>query len=131
PIVTLLRVALKDGHQFDDGDPKVLQIWDLFNQACVGAGSRRMHAGIGVLGEPLNVKFVDDRVRFRPRREIFSPLESSPWSGQDSKRRLSIIGARLHSQLAVKPWREENSFRMRIEKNLFVIEAVESSNGLP
>ena len=131
PIVTLVRIALKYGHEFDDGDPKLFQIRDLFDQSGIGAGSRGMHAGIGIPGEPLDVKFVDDRVRFRPGREIFSPIESSPLSGQDSKRRLFIIGAWLHGALAIKPRREENSFRIRIEKNLFVIEAVEPSNSLP
>src|SRR5208337_3387193 len=99
---------------------------DLFDQSGIGAGSRGMHTGIGILGEPLDVKFVDDRVRFRPGREIFSPIENSPLSGQDSKRRLFTIGARLHSALAIKPRREENSFCIRIEKNLFVIEAARS-----
>src|SRR5208283_3532195 len=131
PIVALLRIALKYGHEFDDRDPEVLQIWDLFDQSGIGTGSRGMHPGIGIVGEPLDVKFVDDRVRFRSGREIFSPIESSPLSGQDSKRRLCIIGAWLHSALAIKPRREENSFRIRIEKNLFVIEAAETSDGLP
>ncbi len=131
PIIAFVRVTLKDGHQFDDGDPKLFQIRYLFDQSGIGAGSRRMNAGIGIPGEPLDVTFVDDRVRLRSGREIFSPIESSLLSGQDSKRRLFIIGAWLHSALAIKPGREENSFRIRIEKNLFVIEAAETSNGLP
>ena len=36
-----------------------------------------------------------------------------------------------HSQHAIKPRREENTFRIRIEKDLFGIEAAETSNGLP
>src|SRR5208283_1188222 len=110
---------------------KLFQIRDFFDQYGIGADSRGMHTRIGMLGEPLNVKFVDDCVRFRPWREIFSPIENSPLSGQHSKRRLFIIGPRLHSQLAVKSRREENSFRIRIEENLFVIEAAETGNGLP
>src|SRR5208282_5159475 len=131
PIVTLVRIALKYGHEFDDGDPKIFQIRDLFNQSGIGPSSRGMHAGIGILGEPIDMKFVDDRVRFRSGREISSPIESSPLSGQDSKRRLFIIGASLHSALAIKPRREENSFRIGIEKDLLVIEAAETTNGLP
>ena len=67
PIVFFVRVALKDGHQFDNGDPKVLEIWDLFDQAGVGSGSGWMHAGIGMARKSLDVKFINDRVRFGPR----------------------------------------------------------------
>jgi len=52
-------------------------------------------------------------------------------SGQNSKRRPFIIGAWLHGALALKPRREENSLRIRIEKNLFVIEAAKPSHNLP
>ena len=40
PIVTLLRIALKYGHQFDDCDPKILQIRNLFDQSGVCPSSR-------------------------------------------------------------------------------------------
>ena len=67
PIVSFVRVALKDGHQLDNGDPKVLEIWDLFDQAGVGSGSGWMHAGIGMARKSLDVKFINDRIRFGPR----------------------------------------------------------------
>ena len=35
-----------------------------------GAGSRRMHTGIWVLRESLYMKFVDDCIRFRTRRNV-------------------------------------------------------------
>ena len=98
PIVSFVRVALKDGHQLDNGDPKVLQIWDLFNQACVGAGSRWMNAGIGMARKSLDVKFVDDRVRFGPRWNISCPIKSNLLSGQHPQRRLF-----LHWGLASSP----------------------------
>jgi hypothetical protein len=42
-----------------------------------------------------------------------------------------MIGAWLHSALALKTRGEENSFRIRIEKNLLVIEAAKPSHSLP
>src|ERR1035441_4651343 len=75
PIVTLVRIALKYGHEFDDCYPKLFQIRDLFDQSGIGAGSRGMHAGIGIARESLDVKFVDDRVRFRSGRNLSCPTE--------------------------------------------------------
>src|SRR5215469_627452 len=70
PIVGLLRVALKYGHQFDDGYAEFLQIRDLFHQSGVGAGTRRTYAGISVAREALYMKFVDNCFGFGPRCNI-------------------------------------------------------------
>ncbi len=67
PIVALLRIALKYRHQFDDCYPEFLQIRDLFHQAGVGAGTRRMYARIWIFREALYMKFIDDCVRFGVR----------------------------------------------------------------
>ena len=128
PIVAFLGIALEYGHEFDNCDPEVFQIRDLFNHARIGARSRCMHAGIGILGETLHVQFVDDRIRFRPRRYIFDPVKRNATYWQDSQRCLSAIGSRLRSQLAIKCRWEKHALRVGIEKNLLVIESVEPRN---
>src|ERR1700677_4822295 len=62
PEVALLRIALKNRHQLDNRYPEVLQVWNLLHQTGVRAGTRRIHAGVGVLGAALDVKLIDDRV---------------------------------------------------------------------
>jgi hypothetical protein len=79
-----LWIVLKNRHQLDDRDPEFLQIWDLFHQAGIGAGPRRIYAGVGVLGEALDVKFVDDRVRLGTRLPVSCPVKCRAVTSQRS-----------------------------------------------
>src|SRR5690348_6791818 len=130
PIVALLRIALKYGHEFDDGNAEVLQVGDFFDQSGIGSSSRGMHTGTGISREALDVKFVNDRVRLRPGREIVRPIECGPWPGQNSKRRFSSIGTWLHRALAIEFRWKINLFRIWIKKNLFLIEAMRSASSV-
>src|ERR1700722_1027466 len=40
PVVTFLRIALKNWHQLDNRDPKLLQIWDFFHQSGIRSSTR-------------------------------------------------------------------------------------------
>ena len=64
PGIPFLGVVLKDRHQLDDGDAQFLEVRNLFNEARVGAAGLRRDPGIRVLGESLDMQFVDDGVRF-------------------------------------------------------------------
>jgi hypothetical protein len=89
-----------------------------------------MYSGIGILGETLYVKFVDDRIPFRAWWNISCPIELTLMSSQYSQRRLSCIGAWLGSQFAVKLRGEKDTFRIGIEEHLIGVEGVEPRKAL-
>ena len=43
PEIAFLRVPLKNRHQFDNRNPKLLEIWDFFDQSGIRPGMRWVH----------------------------------------------------------------------------------------
>ena len=80
PVVDLARravlgVELEHRQQLHRGDPELLEIGDLLDQAGEGAAGLLADAGAGVAGEAAHVHLVDDGLRGRPaQRRVAFPV---------------------------------------------------------
>src|SRR5204863_8608941 len=116
--------------QLNNCNPEFLEIRNLFHQTGVRAGTRCMYAGVGIPGESLHMKLVDDRIRLVRRRPGSFPIKCLATTRQCSKRRQPSVWPFSHRQLAIKTGWKEDALRIRVEENLLRVEAMKMRNGL-
>ncbi len=75
PVVALLGVALINRHELDNRYSEFFQIGDLFHQAGICAGTRRIQAGVRILRETPHVKLVDNCIGLMMGSRVSCPVE--------------------------------------------------------
>ena len=122
PVVILVRIKLKDGQQLDGSDTEIHEVRNLFNDTEKSASSRMNHARGGMLGESLDMHFIDDEVRVATRRFVNTPVKRAFFEGQIADRCLSSVRACLTGRLPTNRVRNKDSFRVMIKKEFFDIQ---------
>src|SRR5262249_54106656 len=128
--ITLLRIALEDGHQLDDRDAELLQIRNFFHETRIRTSVGWIHARIRVSCETLHMQFVNDCIRFVVWRPVARPVKLWPVSSQHAQGRASRVGSFPHCQLPVESGRKKNTFRVGVEQDLLRFKALPAGDTL-
>nr|WP_246799040.1 hypothetical protein [Azospirillum oryzae] len=79
PVISLLRIELEHGHQFDRRDAEIPHVWNFVDQAREGAPPVGRNAGVCTLGEAADMQFIDDGVVGMARSMVAGPVEACPF----------------------------------------------------
>ena len=118
PVVVLLRIELKHGHQFNGGDAQLSQIGDLVNDSCERPAPVRRDPGILAVGKAADVHLVDDQVGLVPQGRIASPIEGRLARIQNGQRSAAPVRTRPAGRLAVKGGGKMHVPRVRVQQQL-------------
>ena len=135
PVVDLARravlgIELEHRQQLDGGDPELLEIRDLLDQAGVGAAGLLADAGAGMAGEAAHVHLVDDGLRGRPaQRRVAFPVVGGRIDHHALHRGRAVV-AGLAGGGATVAVGNRHAAAIRVEEDLGGIEA-HALRGIP
>src|ERR1700741_1768279 len=124
PVVYFLGIVLMNGHQFDNGNPKFLQIRNFFHQTRVGPANGSFDFAGAACCKSFYMQLVDHCVRIVQWRFIQTPFEIGVVELKNAERSAASIGSRPFCRVSTEAGRKKNGSGVRIKEDFLRIKRI-------
>src|SRR6516162_4479668 len=124
PVVCFLRIELMNGHQFDNSNPKFLQIRNFFDQTRIGSANGFFDFAGAACCKSFYVQLVDDCVRIVQWRFILTPFEIGVGEPKNAERSAASICSRPLCRVSTEAGRKKNGSGVRIKEDFLRIKRI-------